>query len=142
MSSTYLPSLSLNAELWKPEFSIIELNKQLIVTNFAKDNDTILALAQAIMLSKDVSDLAEENSEEIRDLLVIQQVQVSVLTSVIFQSMLLTFLVLSIFYLYCVESPESYHHLRVNKRVIYQDQEVQKEDKLYEETSQARLQGY
>ncbi|GFZ14413.1 hypothetical protein Acr_24g0006030 [Actinidia rufa] len=40
-----------------------------------KDHDTSLALAQAIMLSNDVIDLVEEGSEEIRYLLVMQQVQ-------------------------------------------------------------------
>ena len=52
------------------------------MTNFAKDHDTILALAQAILLSNDIADLEEEGLKEIWDLLVIQQVQVSSLTSI------------------------------------------------------------
>ena len=40
------------------------------MADFAKDHDTSLALAPAIMLPKDVVDLAEEGLEEIRDLLV------------------------------------------------------------------------
>ena len=50
----------------------------------AKDHDTSLAVAQAIILPKDVADLAKEDSEEIHDLLVMQQVQLSSLTSVLF----------------------------------------------------------
>ncbi|GFY99167.1 hypothetical protein Acr_13g0005680 [Actinidia rufa] len=52
-SSADLPSLSVHAELWKPEFSTVKL----------------------IMLPNDVANLVEESSEEIRNLLVMQQVQ-------------------------------------------------------------------
>ena len=38
-----------------------------------KDHDTSLALARSVMLPKDVVDLAEEVSEEIWDLIVMQQ---------------------------------------------------------------------
>ena len=55
-----------------PNFSIVELGKQVTLTDFAKDHDTSLTLAQAVMLPKDVADLTEESSEEIRDLLVMQ----------------------------------------------------------------------
>ncbi|GFY81042.1 hypothetical protein Acr_01g0008510 [Actinidia rufa] len=48
---------------------------EVIVANFAKDHNTSLALAQAVMLPNDVTDLAAEGSEEIHDLLVMQQVQ-------------------------------------------------------------------
>ncbi|GFS30025.1 hypothetical protein Acr_00g0009740 [Actinidia rufa] len=50
-SSALLPSTSIQAKLWKPEFSTAELGKQ------------------------DVVDLTEESSEEIRELLMMQQVQ-------------------------------------------------------------------
>ena len=57
-SSAYLPSSSVNAELWKPKFFTIELGKQVIVANSAKDHDTSLALVRAVMLPKVVVDLS------------------------------------------------------------------------------------
>ena len=45
-----------------------------------KDHDTSLALAQAVMLPKDVANLVEEGSKEIWDFMVMQQVQVITLT--------------------------------------------------------------
>ncbi|XP_057460222.1 uncharacterized protein LOC130750653 [Actinidia eriantha] len=75
MSSALLPSSSAQAKLWKLEFSTSELGKQVTVADSSRDHDTSLALAQAVMLPRDVVDLAEEGSEEIRDLLVMQQVQ-------------------------------------------------------------------
>ncbi|GFY99361.1 hypothetical protein Acr_13g0007620 [Actinidia rufa] len=45
------------------------------VADSAKNHDTSLALARAVMLSKDVANLVKEGSEEIRDLIVMQQVQ-------------------------------------------------------------------
>ncbi|XP_057482023.1 uncharacterized protein LOC130768950 [Actinidia eriantha] len=39
-----------------------------------KDHDTNLSLAWAVMLPKDIANLAEEGSKEIRDLMVMQQV--------------------------------------------------------------------
>ncbi|GFS33848.1 hypothetical protein Acr_00g0030830 [Actinidia rufa] len=80
-SSAYFPSSSVNAELCKPEFSRSELvsrfsrAKQVTMADSAKNHETSLALARAVMLPKDVANLAEEDSEEIRDLLMIQQVQ-------------------------------------------------------------------
>ncbi|GFY81021.1 hypothetical protein Acr_01g0008300 [Actinidia rufa] len=74
-SSAFLPSSSDHAELLKPEFFTTELIKQVTVANFTKDHDTSLALTHTIMLQKDVTNLAEEGSKEIRDLLVMQQVQ-------------------------------------------------------------------
>ncbi|GFZ18311.1 SEC12P-like 2 protein [Actinidia rufa] len=68
-SLAFLPSSSVNAELWKPDFSTAELGKQVTVADSTKDHDTNLALAQAIMLPKDVANVAEECSKEIRDLL-------------------------------------------------------------------------
>ena len=73
-SSAFLLSSSKNAKLWKPAFSTVELSKKVMVADSAKDHDTSLALAQAIILPKDVADLAKEGSEEIQDLLVTQQV--------------------------------------------------------------------
>ena len=55
------------------------------MTDSAQDNDTSLALTQAAMLPKDVIDHAEEGSEEIWDLLMMQQVQVNILASRAFQ---------------------------------------------------------
>ncbi|GFY85683.1 hypothetical protein Acr_04g0004210 [Actinidia rufa] len=49
-------------------FSTAELDKLTTVVDSTKDHDTNLALAQAIMLSKDVVDLMEKGSEEIQDL--------------------------------------------------------------------------
>ncbi|GFS38017.1 hypothetical protein Acr_00g0055170 [Actinidia rufa] len=62
-------------QLWKHAFSIAEFSKQVMVADSVKNHDTILALAQEVMLPKDVADLVEEGSEEIRKLLVIQQGQ-------------------------------------------------------------------
>ena len=50
-----------------------------------KDHDTNLTQAQVVMLPNDVVDLTMEGLEEIRDLLVMQQVQISILTSGAFQ---------------------------------------------------------
>ena len=46
---------------------------------FVKDHDTKLAQARAIMLSNDVTDLVTEGSEDIWDLLIMQQAQVRIL---------------------------------------------------------------
>ena len=69
----------------KPEFSVVELGKQLTMADSTKDHDIILALAQAIMLLKDVANLVEKGSKEIQDLLVMQQVQVRMLSQSTFQ---------------------------------------------------------
>ena len=74
MSSAFLPSLGANAELWKLEFFAFELDKKVTLVDSFKDHDTNLALALAIMLSNDVIAFAEENSETIKGLLVMQQV--------------------------------------------------------------------
>lgn len=46
----------------------------------AKDHDTSFAHAHVVMLPKDIADIAEEGSKEIRDLLMMQQVQVRMLS--------------------------------------------------------------
>ena len=46
------------AKLWRPKFFVVELDKQVTKSNSSKDYDTILALAQAVMLPKDVANLA------------------------------------------------------------------------------------
>ena len=81
-SSAFLQSSDANAELLKSEFSTTELGKQVTVVDFDKDQNTSLALEWVVMLPRDVSELGEESSEAIRDLLVMQQVQVSILTSI------------------------------------------------------------
>ena len=53
-----------------------------MVVDSSKDHNTSLALVRIVMLPKVVVDLAEESSKAIKDLLVMQQVQVSILTSV------------------------------------------------------------
>ena len=53
------------AKVLKLDFSIAELKKQFTISDFAKDHDTSLTLARAIMLPNDVVDLAAEGSEEI-----------------------------------------------------------------------------
>ena len=73
-SLALLPSTRVQVQLWKPDFSTVELGKQVIVADSAK-------VAQAIMLQKDMADLTKEGSEEILDLFVMQQVQVSIVTS-------------------------------------------------------------
>ena len=47
MSLAHLPSSGVSVELWKPKFSTVELGKQVTLTDFAKDHDTSLTLAQA-----------------------------------------------------------------------------------------------
>ena len=74
----FLLSLSVHAELQRPKFSIVELDKQVTMANSTKDPDTSLALAQEIMLLNNVADFTTEGSEEIRDLFVMQQVQVRI----------------------------------------------------------------
>ncbi|GFZ11110.1 hypothetical protein Acr_22g0005080 [Actinidia rufa] len=54
---------------------MVELKKQVMVVDSSKDHGTSLALSRAIMLPKDVANLIEVDSKEIRDLLVMQQVQ-------------------------------------------------------------------
>ena len=49
-----------------------------MVPNSSKNHDTSMALACVVLLPNDVTSLHEEFSKTIRDLLVIQQVQVSV----------------------------------------------------------------
>ena len=56
----------------------------------------------AIMLSKDVTNLAEESSDAIRDLLVMQQVQVIIVTSVLLN---FVFLILDIFLCFLFVEP-------------------------------------
>ncbi|GFS32147.1 hypothetical protein Acr_00g0021040 [Actinidia rufa] len=70
-----LLSLNGNAKLWKPKFSTAKLGKRVTVADSIKDHETSLALVHAVMLLKDVVDLAEEGSKEIKDLLIMQQVQ-------------------------------------------------------------------
>ncbi|GFY94385.1 hypothetical protein Acr_09g0008310 [Actinidia rufa] len=65
-SSTY--SLPNRAELWRPEFSIAELGKRVTMVDIAKDHDTSLALARAVLLPNDIVDLSAEGLEETRDL--------------------------------------------------------------------------
>ena len=69
----------------KPEFLVVELGKQLTMVDSTKDHDIILALAQAVMFLKDVANLVKEDSKEIQDLLVMQQVQVRMLSQSTFQ---------------------------------------------------------
>ncbi|GFZ15729.1 hypothetical protein Acr_25g0001380 [Actinidia rufa] len=68
-------SLTAVVELWKPEFSAIELGRQVTVVDSTQDHDTIVALAQAIMLPNDIAALSEEDNEMMRSLLVKQHVQ-------------------------------------------------------------------
>ena len=108
-----------------------------------KDHDTSLALAWVVMLLKDVADLAKEGSKEFRDLLVMQQLQVSILTSVTFQFTFYNlFSTLTLSCLCSTEPLESCCYLRTDERAICCDQEVQEEDKLSIETGQAGLRGY
>ncbi|GFY98933.1 hypothetical protein Acr_13g0003340 [Actinidia rufa] len=65
----YIHHQNADAELWKPEFAIVELDRQITVAISTKDHDTSLALARAIMLPKDITDLAEKSSDAIRDLM-------------------------------------------------------------------------
>ncbi|GFY88892.1 hypothetical protein Acr_06g0008320 [Actinidia rufa] len=45
------------------------------MANFTKDYNTGLVLSQVVLLLKDITDLVEEDSKEIRDMLVMQQVR-------------------------------------------------------------------
>ena len=64
-SLTFLPSSSVHAELYKPEFSTTELSKQATMVDSTKDHNTSLTFAQVIILSNYVVDLAKEGSKEI-----------------------------------------------------------------------------
>ncbi|GFZ19831.1 Tim10/DDP family zinc finger protein [Actinidia rufa] len=55
------------AELWKLEFSIAELGKQVTTVDSTKDLYTSLTLAWAIMLLNDVADLATEKASSISE---------------------------------------------------------------------------
>ena len=48
-SLAYLPSLSMHAEMWKLEFSIVELDKQVTMTYSTKDHNNSLAFVWPIM---------------------------------------------------------------------------------------------
>ncbi|GFS30499.1 hypothetical protein Acr_00g0012250 [Actinidia rufa] len=52
---------------------------EVIAVNSARDHDTSVAIAQAVMLPNDVVALSEETSETMRNLLVMQHVQVSIM---------------------------------------------------------------
>ena len=69
-------------ELWKPEFSACELVRQVTMANSAQDHNISMALAHAVLLPNDVAAPTEEALDMIGDLLVMQQVQVRVVTSV------------------------------------------------------------
>ncbi|GFZ12041.1 hypothetical protein Acr_23g0004260 [Actinidia rufa] len=62
-------------ELWKPEFSAFELDKQVMVADSAQDHNTSMAFARAVMLPNNVAALFEEDTETMRSLLVMQNVQ-------------------------------------------------------------------
>ena len=61
-------------ELWKPEFSAYEFGRQVTVA------DASMALAQAIMLPNDIAALSKETSDMMKSLLVIQHIQVKIMT--------------------------------------------------------------
>ena len=50
-----------------------------------KDHDTSMALTWVVMLLNDFVALSKKNSETIRGLLMMQQVQVSIMSSVLFK---------------------------------------------------------
>ena len=89
------------------------------MTDSTKDPDTSLALAQVVMLPKDVANLAKEGLKEICDLLVMQQVQVSILTSTAFQFASLHFWYLTFSLFYFVEPLESYCHFRADEGAVH-----------------------
>ena len=70
------------AKVWKLEFFAFELGRQVMVVDSTKDHNTNVALARAIILPNDVAVLSEEDTKMMRSLLVMQDVQVSDMTSV------------------------------------------------------------
>ena len=72
-------------ELWKPELSTCELGRQVKVADSAQDHDTSMALALVVLLVNDVAALTKEALDTFEDLLMMQQVQVGVVTSVRFK---------------------------------------------------------
>ena len=62
MSSGSPLSLVKQAKPWKLEFFVVELGKQVTMVDTAKDHNTSLALAQAVMLPNDIVDLIVEGS--------------------------------------------------------------------------------
>ena len=95
------------------------------MVNIAQDHDTNLALAWAVLLQKDVANLSEERSDAIKDLLAMQQVQVSIAVLLFFN---LALLVLDVFLLcFCFAEPsESCGHLGSHEGAI--DQEENQEE--------------
>ena len=63
-------------ELWAPKFVVVELGKKVMSSNTSKDHETCFALGNVIMLSQDLADLDAESTEEFKDLLIMQGVQV------------------------------------------------------------------
>ncbi|GFY88744.1 hypothetical protein Acr_06g0006840 [Actinidia rufa] len=59
-------SLGMHAELWRPEFSIAELDKQVTVADSAKDHDTSLALEQSLQRATAISDRMKQQSTELK----------------------------------------------------------------------------
>ena len=96
-SLAFLPFSGVNAKLWKPKFSTCELGRQVTMVDSTKDHDTSMALARAVMLPNDVISLSEENLKTINDLLLIQQVQVSILALVFFELLILYLMFLCVF---------------------------------------------
>ncbi|GFS33558.1 hypothetical protein Acr_00g0029260 [Actinidia rufa] len=68
-------SLGADSELWRPEFSACELGRQVTTADSARDHNTNVPLARAVMLPNDVAALSEETSKTMRSLLVMQHVQ-------------------------------------------------------------------
>ena len=66
--------------------------------DYTKDHDTSMALAWALMLPNDVATFAKENLETIRVLLVMQHIQVSIVTLVLFK-LLIRYLMFFVFLL-------------------------------------------
>ena len=56
--------------LWNPKFAVVKLEKQVTNVDTSRDHETCLALGNAIMIPRDVADLATERLEEFRDLMV------------------------------------------------------------------------
>ncbi|GFS44314.1 hypothetical protein Acr_00g0089630 [Actinidia rufa] len=63
-------------KLWNPKFTTVELGLQVTNVDTSKDCETCLALGNSIMLPRYMADLAVEASEEFKDLMIMQGVQV------------------------------------------------------------------
>ncbi|GFY91020.1 hypothetical protein Acr_07g0012160 [Actinidia rufa] len=63
-------------EVWAPKFAAIELGKQVTNADSSMDHETCLAFGNTIMLPQNMANLDGEGSEEFKDKLIMQGIQI------------------------------------------------------------------